>query len=184
MKNLLSISLLWVTYMSDATDLSSECQGMKEFIPYKAGVQAEKKNLPVEAFLIWCNLALKGDYRAQFKLANYYFNGSPNVIEPDPEFAYVWAMLSNYYAVSKKKTEYAEMIYTFISPENVESLNLKLERALKIIPTGNRIDIQHAPIDYDKLFKEFKERSKKKQFTGSRIRRDKPILSTRIFDYN
>ncbi len=170
--------------VTNAADLSNKCgNDMQTFFPYKAGIEAEKNEMYTEAFIIFCNLALKGDYRAQFKLANYYYSGIPELIEIDYEFAYIWSKLSNHYTTSKRKTLFTEKILQKIAVKNRQTLHLKYEVALNIIPAGTKIDQKYEPINYSKIIKEYKKRKEKKQFVGSRIRRDEPILSTRIFDY-
>ena len=153
------------------------------FYPYKAGVQAEQDQLTEEAFQIFCQLAFKGDYRAQFKLAEYYAQGIPGLIDPDLEFAYIWAALSNSQVVSKRRADFKDSLVTSIPEERLHALASQLKRALQMVPSGARIDMQYKPIDYQKLIEQNKKRREKKTVTGSHIKRDKPILNTKIFDF-
>ncbi len=175
---------IFLSWQGQAEEVQLPCgDDFDTFYPYKAGIQAEKDDLTEEAFIIFCQLAFKGDYRAQFKLAQYYSNGITGLIDPDLEFAYIWAALSNSQVVSKKRADYKETIFASIPEDRQEVLISQYKRALQMVPSGLRIDMQYKPINYQKLFEQNKKRSEKKSVTGSHMKRDKPILNTQIFDF-
>lgn len=184
MKFMLYWLFIFLPFIGQAENAELPCENdFDSFFPYKAGIQAEQDNLTLEAFNIFCVLAFKGDYRAQFKLAQYYEKGIPGLIDSDFEFAYIWAALSNSQVVSKKRNDFIESIYNLISEERKQTVHLKYQRATQMIPSGFRIDMQYKAIDYQKLFELNKKRQEKKSVTGSHIKRDKPILNTQIFDF-
>lgn len=184
MKSLICCLLFVLPWVGQAEEVQLPCgDDFDTFYPYKAGIQAEKDDLILEAFQIYCQLSFKGDYRAQFKMAQYYAMGIPGFVDPDLEFAYIWAALSNSQVVSKKRTDFMESLLVSIPEERHEELTAKYHRARQMVPSGARIDMQHKPIDYQKLFEQNKKRREKKKVTGSHIKRDKPILNTKIFDF-
>ncbi len=171
MKGVYLIFVLILACDASAIDIKKDCESPDLFFPYKAGIQAEKDNLIQQAFAIFCNLAFKGDYRAQFKLAQYYHQGIEDVVQQDQEVAYLWARLSNAYVISKKRTIFIEKIYQAFDAEKKQRLNKLALGLLQTIPTGARIDMQYKPIDYKKLWKQQKKKNEPKKQTWTNIKK-------------
>lgn len=171
MKYCILILLAIFPSLTKANESEGACTKIEAFFPYKAGIVAERAGEPEYAFDIFCNLAFKGDYRAQFKLAQYYSEGIENYIEPNNTYAAVWAKLSNSEIVTRKKSDYIERILNHLSKEDISEVNKLYSSAISFIPTGNRIDMKYKPLDLQKILK---EHNKKEKYTGSRIRRSEP----------
>ncbi len=171
MKSLLILFTLLQSFCSHANEVESGCENLNLFIPYKAGVQAEKQQLNQQAFAIYCQLAFKGDYRAQFKLAKYYYHGIENFLEQDLQTAYLWAVLSNSYVVSSNRTKLTEKIYSLFNEREKSELVVLANNFVNLIPSGNRIDMEYKPIDYQKLIKLNKEKLKPKKQTWTNIKK-------------
>lgn len=171
MKNLLLILFVIISSTVEANESDEACKKIEAFFPYKAGIVAEKSGEPEYAFDIFCNLAFKGDYRAQFKLAQYYREGIENYIEPNNVYATVWAKIANSKILTRKKTDFINDLLKGLSSDDIKEINMLYASAKKVIPTGNRIDMKYKPLDLEKILK---EHNKKKQYTGSRIRRSEP----------
>lgn len=153
--------------------ISNVCKKSNKFFPYKAGVIAAKENAE-SAFEIFCSLAIKGDYRSQFKIANYYYNGILGYLDESEIDAYVWAKLSISHVKSLKKENFLIKIQQGLSDLDLSKANTIYELAVQLIPSGNRIDGQYEPIDLNAYIKE------KTTTTGSRIKGKK---STRSISY-
>ncbi|QDP02438.1 hypothetical protein [Thalassotalea sp. PS06] len=176
MKYLISICLLAFASNSYA-DEENGCRELPGFFPYKAGIEAQKVDKHEEAFDIFCNLAMQGDYRSQFQLAKYFDNGIENYIDVDPVFALLWADLSNYQVKSKKRTSYLENAKNNLNEEELREFIRVRSKFLARMPTGNRIDMQFEPLNLQELYKEYQKSREPVEYTGSRIKRDKPPLN-------
>ena len=154
------------------------CNIYDEYPLYPAGIKAEKEGHRFNAFEIYCNLAFRGDYRAQFKMAQMYRDGIKDHVNQDLQMAYIWARLANSYATSKRKQKLVDEISAEMDAQALKEAEGLYTSVVVVIPTGRRIDQDHAPVDLDKLRK-----SKKKLFTGSRIKGGKPIRSLDVIDY-
>jgi len=155
----------------------SGCNYSNEFYSYKAAKQAENEGFIEDALGIYCTLAFRGDYRAQYQMALFYENGVDELIESNVEVAYLWATLSNKAVHSKKRQDTIDRLENTLRAQSDfnREKQMLLTRAIAqlslIIPTGRRIDMKYEPID---LRKAMEEKNKKREYTGSRIKRDKP----------
>ena len=131
------------------------CAPLQSVYSYSAGVQAQKEGYDVAAFDIFCNLAVRGDYRSQYKLAQYYLSGIENYLQPNKNYAYVWAKISNSYVLSRNRQRLVDEIAAGISREEQEKQNNLLYAAvLRSIPAGTRLAIDSAADDYKRLLRE------------------------------
>jgi len=171
MKNLLLILFVVFSSAVEANESNEACKKIDVFFPYKAGIVAERAGEQEYAFDIFCNLAFKGDYRAQFQLAQYYREGIENYIEPNIVYATVWAKIANSKIETRRKSSFIEELIERLTKDNLNEVNKLYASARTIVPTGIRIDMKYKPLDLDRILK---EHNKKKQYTGSRIRRSEP----------
>ncbi|MCW8878277.1 MAG: hypothetical protein OQK51_14605 [Kangiellaceae bacterium] len=158
----------------------SSCKPLSEFVPYKAGVKVEKRGEHKKAFDIYCHLAIQGDYRAQFKIAQYFDTGIKGELEPNLVHSYVWAKYANHYVKSRKRAEFAANIGAKLTEEQRAMASSAYTLLASIMPGGLRIDMQYKPIDIAKLLK---EKRKKKKFTGSNIKRDEAPTNLGIVEF-
>ena len=170
MKKKYLFTLLLITQLIFANDSKINCDKTDTFFPYKAGIIAEK-NSEVKAFAIYCNLALKGDYRSQNKLARYYFTGIPNELKPDKISAYVWSKLSISVIKSKKKEAFLKNIKNQLSESEILDAETLFKLIINTIPSGYRIDGQYKPLDLSDFLNQQQNQIK----TGTRIKSKKSI---------
>ncbi len=171
MKTLVSFLLLIYSSLLSASENEGACKKLDTFFPYKAGIVAERSGEVEYAFDIYCDLAFKGDYRAQFKLAQFYSNGIEGYIEPNQIFAVVWAKIANAKIVTRKKSDFIEQLVSELPQKEVEESNKLYTAAIRAVPTGIRIDMKYKPLDLKKILE---EHNKKQLYTGSRIKRKEP----------
>jgi hypothetical protein len=167
--------ILFISTVLRANDQIA-CGENSSFLAYKAGVYAEKNGFIEDSFDIYCQLAFQGDYRAQFKLAQFYKQGIPNILNEDVSFAYVWAKLSNSYIQSTKRSSYIQKIKLALNHNELINAEKLYDLAKSTINTGRRIDQEYKKLDLDKYLN--KNRSKS-YTTGSRIKDNEPILNVR-----
>lgn len=158
----------------------TSCKPLSEFVPYKAGVKVEKQGDHKKAFDIYCHLAIQGDYRAQFKIAQYFHSGIEGEVETNLVHAYIWAKYSNHYVKSRKRGEFAARIANALSEEQRAAASSSYTMLASVIPGGRRIDMLYKPIDLAKLLK---EKNKKKKFTGSNIKRNEAPTNLGIVEF-
>ncbi|TQV73888.1 hypothetical protein FLL45_13570 [Aliikangiella marina] len=172
-----------VSQAEASNEESSEpkCESSGEFVSYKAGVYAEKSNKKAHAFNLYCNVAYKGDYRAQFKLARLYLHGIDGYLSSNKVVAGVWARISNSVARSVKRKNLINQIESELSKDELAELNSIYTTARALIPSGNRIDHQYIKEDLSKYLKD-----EKRVYTGSRIKRKKDNAPNNLdtFDFN
>ena len=161
-----------------AEDSFSHCTIYEEFPFYQSGVLAEKAGETFNAFEIYCNLAFRGDYRAQFKLAQLYQSGVDGHFSSDLKMAYVWASMANSYVFSKRKQKLIDELTAALDSEALAAAKKLYGSTAIVLPTGRRIDQNHEPVDVKELWKK-----KQQIFTGSRIKTDKPIRSLKRVEY-
>ena len=172
MKFLTAIILFTASTVCTAKENDARsCNKLDKFFSYKAGIVAEKKNVLSLSFDIFCNLAFQGDYRAQFKMAKYYKDGLNDYVEPNLIYAYVWARISNFHIISRKREKFIKELKALLTENERQNSDQLFWSAVRIIPVGARIDMEYKPIDLDKILKKHNER---KAYTGSRIKRQKP----------
>lgn len=171
MKIVIFISLLLYSSFVYSNQSEGACKKMDTFFPYKAGIVAEKSGESEYAFDIFCNLAFKGDYRAQFKLAQYYNHGLENYIEPNKVYAVVWARIANTKIPTRRKSNFIEQVMSELPGTETNEVDELYSSAIRMIPTGIRIDMKYKPLDLKKILE---EHNKKKQYTGTRIKRSEP----------
>ncbi|PHS18793.1 MAG: hypothetical protein COA86_06355 [Kangiella sp.] len=171
MKILIAIFLMFFATVLSATD----CKNENKFYSYKAAVFAEKKNKFPQALNIYCNLAYKGDHRAQYKLAKIYFNGIDGVVHKDNAIAFLWALLSNSVINSVKKENLINEITAVMEEHELELVIENNRHILENIPSGRRIDQKYSDIDLTKYLKD-----QKITYTGSRIKRKKGDLPSNM----
>jgi len=152
-------------------DKPRNCNKLNNFFPYKAGIVAEKKEAYTLSFDIFCNLAFKGDYRAQFKMAKYYKSGIDEYVEPNLIYAYVWARISNFHIESRKRDNFIKQLKTSLNEKEKNQSDKLFWTAVRVIPGGARIDMKYEPIDLEKILE---KQNHKKYYTGSRIKRKTP----------
>ncbi len=179
---MLIIYFLGVIHFPLIAEQKNNCVATDKFFPYKAGVFAEKKGTPTTAFNIYCNLAYKGDYRAQFKLAQYFSHGIPELVEPDKVQSYLWASLSNYSVKSKKRERFILQLEKSFAEDELNKLKRTVHKARKYIPVGARIDMQYKALDLEKLIEKAKK-DEKKVYTGSRLKSKKPPGTVSVIQY-
>jgi len=151
-----------------------DCGENSDFIAYKAGVYAEKNGFIEDSFDIYCQLAFQGDYRAQFKLAEFYKQGIPNTLKQDATYAYVWAKLSNSYMQSTKRSSYIQKIKLSLNVDELKNAEKLYDLAKVSINTGRRIDQEYKKLDLDKYLNKSRSES---YTTGSRIKDNESILN-------
>lgn len=154
-----------------------ECEEINSFISYKDARALEKQANITKALQHYCNLAYLGDYRAQYKFAEYYSSGVPGVLEKDLIKALFWASISNSVIVSNKKSKLISKIKSEISKEDLSIAEKLLYERRAYIISGIKYDMQYKDIDYEKINKKLNE---KKVYTGSRIKRKEPFGRTDI----
>ncbi|QBY03887.1 hypothetical protein E2K93_05600 [Thalassotalea sp. HSM 43] len=156
---------------------------MEQFFPYKAGIQAQQDERHEEAFDIFCQLSFKGDYRAQFQMAQYFAVGVTDYIEADPVFAVLWADLANSRKKSVKRQRFIDTTKATLTDEQHKVFITLLPRFLQSVPTGQRIDMQFEPLDLNKLYQEYQKAREPQEYTGSRIKRDKPPINVNSINF-
>jgi hypothetical protein len=167
--------ILFISTVLRANDQIS-CGENSSFLAYKAGVYAEKNGFIEDSFDIYCQLAFQGDYRAQFKLAQFYKQGIPNILKEDVFFAYVWAKLSNSYIQSTKRSSYIQKIKSSLNVTELKNAEKLYDIAKVTLNTGRRIDQEYKKLDFDK----FLNKSRSEAYTtGSRIKDNEPILNVK-----
>ncbi|MCW9029355.1 MAG: hypothetical protein OQJ80_10520 [Kangiella sp.] len=179
MKKLMFITLFLYSSFVYSNQSDGACKKIDTFFPYKAGIVAEKSGEPEYAFDIFCNLAFKGDYRAQFKLAQYYNQGLENYIEPNKVYAVVWARIANTKILTRRKSNFIEQVMSELPDTGINQVDELYSSAIRMIPTGIRIDMKYKPLDLKKILE---EHNKKQQYTGSRIKRSEPPAGLGIIE--
>jgi hypothetical protein len=166
-------TLIFLSFAINAVENQNQpCNDTDTFFPFKAGREAEQSQHHIEAFDIYCQLAFRGDYRAQFKLATYYHNGIDNYIAVDQQFAYFWAKLANLKIESRKKSLFVAQLKEKLTDKQFLQAEKRFLTLASKVPTGSRIDQKYKPIDLAKLLKK-RKKQRKQEYTGSRIKRDK-----------
>lgn len=171
MKYLGLLFLMIFTAVVDANETKGACKKLDTFFPYKAGIEAERASEVEYAFDIFCNLAFKGDYRAQFKLAQYYNSGIKNYIEQNQVFALVWAKIANTKILTRRKSDFISQLMNQLPESQLVEVDGLYATAIRSVPTGIRVDMKYKPIDLQKILE---EHNKKKSYTGTRIKRSEP----------
>lgn len=167
---LMSLFLATLTLASESND--SFCNNSDKFFPFKAAKEAEKSNYKIEAFDMYCQLAFKGDYRAQYQLANFYNSGIDDYVPVDFEFAYLWAKLANSQIPSRKKSLLINELSNKLTSSQLKNADNKFIVFSQRVPTGRRIDQEYKSIDLAKELRLMKKR-RKQEYVGSRIKKDK-----------
>lgn len=150
------------------------CNPMDVFVPFNVGIQAEKTNNHKLAFDIFCDLSFKGDYRAQFRLAKYYYGDNQSTQDTNEIYAWVWANLSNSVIKSTNRARFIADLTAKLSADELKEARRLLENSQRQIPSGGRFDQEFEPLDYDKIKAKYEKETESKEYTGSRIKQDEP----------
>ena len=158
MKLIISICIVVFSFSIQAEqDRSQICIIHDEFKVYIEGIKAEKTGDLVLAFEIYCDLAVRGDYRAQYKLASMYQNGIKGRLKPDLRTAYFWAHISNSHAYSRKKQILMEELAKQLEADVLDDAKNLADKAIDVLPRGRRLDQVTEPITAEELKKKLKE---------------------------
>ncbi len=170
----------FIVFCTETKAENNSCKVLSKFFPYKAGVALEKKGKHNNAFDIYCHLAIQGDYRAQFKIAQYFQTGIEGKLEASSVHAIVWAKFANYYIKSRKRADFISSVEQNLSEEQLAIASERFSFMVSMMPGGRRIDMQYKPIDIAELIK---EKKKKRKFTGSNIKKDKAPINLGIINF-
>lgn len=180
----LLVILLFSTSTTYAETGKVACNQLDTFMPYKAGIKAAESDNMALAFDIFCNLSFNGDYRAQFKLAQYYDGIHKSEEAENKVYAWVWASLSNSVVKSTKRNKYIEKLSIRMSNEELIQAQRLFAASKAKIPSGLRIDQMFEPLDYEAILKKYKRDTAPKEYTGSRLKKDKPPENLGIIQFN
>lgn len=148
------------------------CRENVSAVTYGDAIRTQKAGNVKEAFSKYCNLAFAGDYRSQFKMAQYYTGDIQTNFNNNYELAWVWASLSNGHVISANRSRFIEALEKKLSQEQLNQAKALLIESKEIVKTGIRIDQEMKPVDLFKIMKQYQKRTAKKAYTGSRIKKD------------
>jgi TPR repeat protein len=153
---------------------SIKCTLLGKFYAYKDGMLALREKDMLLAFDIFCSLALQGDDRAQFKLAEIVSHKYSSSITKDLSVAYAWSKLANARLHSVRKANLTKAIFSSLSEDEKLAAQGVFEVLRTTVPTGIRIDQAREDIDLAKIYSEYHDKLKNRTFTGSRLKRENP----------
>jgi TPR repeat protein len=170
--------------LSDEQSPLIDCEPLSQFYAYKDGMNSHHNKDFGKAFNIFCNLALQGDDRAQFRLAEYYSGKYASNTPIDLQLAYIWSRLANTRIYTVKRTELYQQIRAQLAGENLELSQLAFGSFMSSFNTGNRVDKQRKKLDLKRIYKEYHDKINNRIYTGSRIRGRVPTDSLSIQNDN
>lgn len=161
-----------------------DCEPLSQFYAYKDGMKSHHNQNFSQAFNIFCNLALQGDDRAQFRLAEYYSGKYASKTPIDLQLAYIWSRLANTRIYTVKRTELYKQIRAQLVDKNLEVAQLAFGSFMNSFNTGNRVDEPRKKLDLKRIYKEYHDKINNRIYTGSRIRGRVPTDSLEIPNVN
>lgn len=148
----------------------NDCDLLNQFYAFTDGMQAYQKGDSKKAVNIFCSLALQGDDRAQFRLAQYYAKELDSHLPHDVVTAYAWSKLANFSFSTVRKTKLVTALKQELNAEELAAAEDLYRSIVEMAGTGDRINQQHRTLDLDKIFEQYNRKVYGQTYTGSRIK--------------